>query len=595
VSEATQTPLFLRALGLALGFALGAVAAAPTAAAAQGTLNVDSNADSAKLGGSGVNCRSEAAGNPCTLRAAIETVNGFLPAGSTIDVPAAYSGAQAIKLTLGQLDLTRSQGIESTGGPGSATLEAQGASRVMQVAQGASVTLSGLTIGHGNPRGDGGGIRNLGSLALDGVLVRDNQVSGFRGGGVYTTGSLTMKGGAVSGNQALASPGGGLGGGVYVFDGGSLTAAGTSFTGNTAGAVGGGIRDRGAADLDGVTVSGNSAAAGGGIAVRGPGSLQLKKSTVSRNASAGASRTGGGGGLLAEAGTNLTMIDGLLAGNSVGSGVGGGMLVLDGTAALTNDTFSDNSAPVGGAIAQGGAAPAPGTASSAPEQTMQDAIKGIGSLTASENAAVVGTKEKVRTAPASPAPPEAVTLQSSTAAGNSANFAGGLFNQLGRMLTVHSSIVAGNAAPGGSPNCSSALTSLGYNVENADDCGFTATGDMQGTNPMLGALGSNGGPTQTLAIFAASPAIDSGDPACPPTAGDQRGVSRPQGARCDIGAFEAVLTTPAALAAVPEPPRAGRPTPAPNPAPAGALILIWGAVTLAARWRRRKERAQRTG
>ena len=595
MSEATQTPLFLRALGLALGFSLGAVAAAPAVAASQGTLNVDSNADSAKLGGSGVNCRSEAPGNPCTLRAAIETVNGFLPAGSTIDVPAAYSGAQAIRLTLGQLDLTRSQGIQSTGGPGSASVDAQGAFRVMQVAQGASVTLSGLTVSHGNPRGDGGGIRNLGSLTLDGVLVRDNQVSGFLGGGVYTTGAVTMKGGAVTGNQALASPGGGLGGGVYVFEGGSLTAAGTSFTGNAAGAAGGGIRDRGGADLDGVTVSGNSAAAGGGIAVRGPGGLQLKKSTVSRNVSAGAGGTGGGGGLLAEAGTAMTMVDSLLAGNSVRSGVGGGMLVLDASAALTNDTFSDNSALVGGAMAQGGAAPSPGAPSSAPEQTVRDTVKGIRSLTASENAGAAATKEKVRTAPGSQAPPEAVSLQSSTASGNSANFAGGVFNQQGRMLTVHSSIVAGNAAPAGSPNCSSALTSLGYNLENADDCGFTATGDMQGTNPMLGALGSNGGPTQTLATFAASPAIDSGDPACPPTAGDQRGVSRPQGARCDIGAFEAVLTTPAALAAVPEPPRAGRPTPAPNPAPVAALILIWGALTLAARRRRRKERVQRTG
>jgi hypothetical protein len=163
------------------------------------------------------------------------------------------------------------------------------------------------------------------------------------------------------------------------------------------------------------------------------------------------------------------------------------------------------------------------------------------------------------------------------------------------MFTVHSSIVAGNAAAPGSPECSSTLTSLGYNLESASDCGFTATGDVQSANPMLGALGANGGPTQTLPIVAASPAIDAGDPACPPSAGDQRGVSRPQGARCDIGAFEAVLTMPAGAAAAPEPPRTGRRTPIPNPAPAAALILVWGALTLAARRRRRKERARRTG
>src|ERR1700736_1141378 len=102
--------------------------ASPVATAAQETVTVDSNADSAKLPGSGISCRSQAPGNPCTLRAAIETANGFLPAGSTINVPGAYSGAQAIKLTLGQLDLSRSQTIVSASAPGSATVDAQNSS-----------------------------------------------------------------------------------------------------------------------------------------------------------------------------------------------------------------------------------------------------------------------------------------------------------------------------------------------------------------------------------------------------------------------------------------------------------------------------------
>ena len=56
--------------------------------------------------------------------------------------------------------------------------------------------------------------------------------------------------------------------------------------------------------------------------------------------------------------------------------------------------------------------------------------------------------------------------------------------------------------------------------------------------PLLGALADNGGPTLTHALLTGSPAIDAGnDAACPAT--DQRGVTRPQGAHCDIGSYEA--------------------------------------------------------
>lgn len=59
---------------------------------------------------------------------------------------------------------------------------------------------------------------------------------------------------------------------------------------------------------------------------------------------------------------------------------------------------------------------------------------------------------------------------------------------------------------------------------------------------MLGPLDDNGGPTRTLALLPGSPAIDAGDDATcasPPVSGlDQRGTARPQGAHCDIGAYE---------------------------------------------------------
>jgi hypothetical protein len=60
-------------------------------------------------------------------------------------------------------------------------------------------------------------------------------------------------------------------------------------------------------------------------------------------------------------------------------------------------------------------------------------------------------------------------------------------------------------------------------------------------NPLLAPLADNGGPTQTMALLAVSPALDAGNN-CPPT--DQRGLPRPQGPGCDIGAFELEVLRP---------------------------------------------------
>jgi hypothetical protein len=88
------------------------------------------------------------------------------------------------------------------------------------------------------------------------------------------------------------------------------------------------------------------------------------------------------------------------------------------------------------------------------------------------------------------------------------------------------------------------LTSHGFNLDGDGTCGLDQMTDLPDTDPMLGALMGNGGPTETHALLAGSPAIDHIPPAdCTDIAGapvtaDQRGVSVPQGAGCDIGAFE---------------------------------------------------------
>ena len=110
-------------------------------------------------------------------------------------------------------------------------------------------------------------------------------------------------------------------------------------------------------------------------------------------------------------------------------------------------------------------------------------------------------------------------------------------------LVVRNTILAENAGT----DCSGVLTSHGFNLfRNPSGCliAGNTSGDLVGMDPALGLLEDNGGPTPTHALLAGSAALDTGNPAAPGgPAGcestDQRGVSRPQGFRCDIGAFEA--------------------------------------------------------
>jgi hypothetical protein len=102
---------------------------------------------------------------------------------------------------------------------------------------------------------------------------------------------------------------------------------------------------------------------------------------------------------------------------------------------------------------------------------------------------------------------------------------------------------------------------LGYNLETEADCGFTSTGDLQKKNPLFssGAPQNNGGNTDTLAPEPTSPAVDAipaNNQFCSGT--DQRGVTRPQGAGCDIGAVEYASAAP---------PPSAPPVPPPPPAP----------------------------
>jgi CSLREA domain-containing protein len=118
---------------------------------------------------------------------------------------------------------------------------------------------------------------------------------------------------------------------------------------------------------------------------------------------------------------------------------------------------------------------------------------------------------------------------------------GGIYNSQGTFILT-GSIVAGNGDSGGqAPDCGSfnpQVATGGRNlIQDLTGCGaYATTAVVSGVSPLVGPLADNGGPTRTHALLVGSPAIDAAGTPCPAT--DQRGVSRPRGTACDIGAFE---------------------------------------------------------
>jgi len=247
---------------------------------------------------------------------------------------------------------------------------------------------------------------------------------------------------------------------------------------------------------------------GGGLGIRGPtaghlpGPVTLDKVSITNNSAAYS-----GGGIWSD--DSLTITNSLVASNTT-PGYGGGLFFFDGGTGdepiavnITNSTITGNSA-----TSQAGG------------------IYFSISLTSSS-----------------------ANVNNTTIAGNqiftTSNGAGIYQSGLGT-LSMENSIIAGNTSPGATPDdCVGTINSLDYTLIQTTTGGTitnTTTHNITGVSPQLAALAQNGGPTQTMALLAASPAIDAGnDASCAPT--DQRGISRPQGAHCDMGAFEYQFST----------------------------------------------------
>jgi len=395
--------------------------------------------------------------------------------------------------------------------------------------QTAVMTVNNSTV-TGNSAGAGGGILNSGywgcsaTLTLNSCTVSSNSalavngvVNAGDGGGIDNEAgfggsvTLTVSNCTICGNSASAS-----GGGIFS-DGqsggnASLAVSSSAFNSNSASASGGGIFSDGQSGgnaslaVSSSTFNSNSASAsGGGIFSDGESggnaSLTISNSTLSGN---GATDWGGGIYNLGQMGGNasLAVWGSTLSGNTA-SGRGGG-IDNDGfsqgqaTLVLNTSTLSGNSAGQGGGIYNDGYA--------------------------SGNAAV--------------------TINAGTLSGNSASQGGGIYNdgESGGTGTVEIVDTILNAGSGGTlANDLGAIISDGYNLSSDAGAGFlTAISDQINTNPKLGPLANNGGPTLTMLPLFGSPAIDAGaDSVTNCLATDQRGCPRCSGAHVDIGAVEA--------------------------------------------------------
>ena len=139
-----------------------------------------------------------------------------------------------------------------------------------------------------------------------------------------------------------------------------------------------------------------------------------------------------------------------------------------------------------------------------------------------------------------------VTLLNVTIANNRAlhsfSAGGGFSNASISSMYFKNCIVANNTAGlseynNGYDGPGNGVHSQGNNLSSDNSCYFNQPTDQVNTNPLLGALQNNGGQTSTIAITTLSPAYNRGDRSASPTT-DQRGVTRPAGAFCSIGAFE---------------------------------------------------------
>lgn len=479
---------------------------------------------------------ADASGN-CSLRAAIMEANA-LAGKDTIVLPEGIftltiQGTQEDNCLSGDLDIKSSMVIQGAGW-NLTYIDGNQLDRVIQIKGNMEVSLLDLTIQNGKtpdggappaltPGGSGGGILNrFATLKIENCKIVNNETGkggettaatgppGGYGGGIYNKqGIVSIKNSDISNNRTghggdgFYGGSGGKGGGIFNAPNSTVILDNCTISQNLTGSYGYGMED------------GNGGHGGG---INNSGELIVIDCTIKDNicGDGGFEGAGGyGGGILNSGSAEISksLIAGNVTGNSIDiyAGEGGGISNY-GDLTLRNCTLSNN-------------------------RTVSDDYGGNGG---GINNYFLGD----------------TTLLNCTIYNNFGHGSGGgIFNapwDPSATVKIKNTIIAGNSV--GHPwsgtinpdDCDGKITSRGYNLIRTIS-GFTLigneTGNIYGSEPLLGVLADNGGPTMTHRLLLGSPAIDAGHPTKYEET-DQRGVIRPRdgdgvgGARSDIGAFE---------------------------------------------------------
>ena len=377
----------------------------------------------------------------------------------------------------------------------------------------------------------GGAIYNLGGLTIYNGSFFTNRVTGGTGG----TGGNGSDGTFQGGNGGSGGAGGlGYGGAIYNL--GTLRMTNCTFSGNTvSGGSGGSGGANGAGPFAGNAGRGGAGAPGSGAAVYSAQNLTAINCTFSVNAAQSGSSAAGGTDSSSGNGVN---------GPSGASSYGGG-IYLRGVGTLTNCTFATNIV-IGGNGGDGGAANANGGITSGNGGNGGNGFGGglyntgavvVVNCTFSGCGAVGGTNG-VGGSVAFPG----------TDGAPGAGRGGDIAQQGSGTFVLRNTILAATIAGANAYDTSTGrITDGGYNISSDGSLNLTGT-SLKNTDPKLGSLADNGGPTPTMALQPTSPAINKIPRASSPAI-DQRGIPRPQpqGGLSDIGAYE-LVRLPAILA-----------------------------------------------
>jgi CSLREA domain-containing protein len=451
-------------------------------------------------------CQTDA--NTCSLRAAImEAESTAFPGQDTIDLS---SLAGVITLEFGQLpDITEALIIKGPADASTLRIDADSASRHFRILSSASVEITRVHLTNGRAaESSGGSIYNGGSLTLSGVIITNSYADGD-GGAIYgaAESSTIIQEGSQIGlpNQGNSA---GYGGGVST-DASSLVIDNSDVSHNSASYDGGGVYNwSGDVSIQNQSViEGNHAQIRGGGIYNNSGFYRFKDSTVSYDSTAGGlgfirigdstvsyNSTAGDGGGMYNFYSQLMAVNTTISGNSAHGSGGGVVEESSDTLFFFNVTITDNNADAdadgsgdGGGLVVGGS------------------VSIINSILAGNADLSPSVEDTVHT--------DCTVWYSPYILGNS-------FNVVGDNSGCEDFFVDGDS---------------GNQVGNAESP----------LDPVLSVLTTKYGGAPLHAILAGSPALDAGDiDGCRydsdhPVTQDQRGMSRPQGVRCDAGAYEA--------------------------------------------------------